>query len=239
MLSRLSRLSELLLRYKISAISAVQDSRRFWSSGVMVGLLWGYLSIFPPDPVFAKVGCSLSVLRGSLLENYDYWLEDQVFNVWNILVGERMKGGKSTFTRSWVWNRLADGSDNHSPRTLLQLFVTAKEWEQREQSRNPYDKAIIRSRALTSSLETVSQVALDALIKEEFIELEPLVDQCKQIGRSPFNADELAGFESSVLSLALEVGLLAIHEGTEGDIQRYKVPDLYRLGIGMTRKGQA
>jgi predicted enzyme related to lactoylglutathione lyase len=24
----------------------------------MVGLLWGYLSIFPPDPVFAKVGCS-------------------------------------------------------------------------------------------------------------------------------------------------------------------------------------
>jgi hypothetical protein len=26
----------------------------------MVGLLWGYLSIFPPDPVFAKVGCSPS-----------------------------------------------------------------------------------------------------------------------------------------------------------------------------------
>jgi hypothetical protein len=29
----------------------------------MVGLLWGYLSIFPPDPVFAKVGCSQGIQR--------------------------------------------------------------------------------------------------------------------------------------------------------------------------------
>ena len=41
------------------------------------------------------------------------------------------------------------------------------------------------------------------------------------------------------LSLAREVGLLSVYEGTEDAVQRYKVPDLYRLGIGMTRKGHA
>jgi hypothetical protein len=38
----------------------------------------------------------------------DNWQEQDVFRAWNTLVGERMKGGKTTFTRNWVWNRLAD-----------------------------------------------------------------------------------------------------------------------------------
>jgi cellulose biosynthesis protein BcsQ/acid stress-induced BolA-like protein IbaG/YrbA len=179
-----------------------------------------------------------SIVDKKLLDNYDYWLEAQVFEVWNLLVGERMKGGKSAFTRNWVWNRLADGSNNRSPRTLLQLFVAAKEWEIREQNKSSYGKSIIRSRALSSSLETVSKEALDALIKEEFTELQNLVDKLKELGRSPLKADELSGF-TELLRLGLEVGLLEIYEGTDEEVKRYKVPDLYRLGIGMTRKGQA
>lgn len=185
---------------------------------------------------------TVSSLGGNLLgdlKNYDYWVEEQVFNVWNLLVGERMRGGKSTFTRSWVWNRLADGKKNHSPRTFLQLLATAKDWEKDENVKNAYEKAIIRSRALTSSFKIVSQLALDALINEEFSELDPLVAQCKQIGRSPFDAQDLDSVDKSLINLALEVGLLAIHEGTEEDVQRYKIPDLYLSGIGMTRKGQA
>jgi hypothetical protein len=179
-----------------------------------------------------------SITDNNLVINSDYWLEEQVFEIWNLLVGERMKGSRSAFTRNWVWNRLADGSNNRSPRTILQLFVTAKHWEQREQNKNPYGKTIIRSRALSSSLEKVSQEALDALIQEEFPELQALVDRLKEIGRTPFKADEVDGFKEA-LKLGLEVGLLAIYEGTPDEIQRYKVPDLYRWGIGMTRKGQA
>ncbi|NES19005.1 MAG: ParA family protein [Symploca sp. SIO3E6] len=160
----------------------------------------------------------------------DYWRESIVFEWWNLLVGERMKGGKSSFTRNWVWNRLADGSNNRSPRALLQLFTAATAWEKREEQKNPYGKTIIRPRALSSSLEEVSKEVLDA-VKEEFPELEGLIQQLRKLGRSPFQASELSGGLDEELSLAQEVGLLAVYEGTENDVQRYKVPDLYRLGI--------
>ncbi|MCT7974148.1 P-loop ATPase, Sll1717 family [Laspinema olomoucense] len=181
------------------------------------------------------------------LFDINYYLSGpQVIEAWNLLVGERMRGGKSAFTRNWVWNRIADGSDNHSPRALLQLFSEAKKWEQKEQKQNPYEKAIIRPRALSASLEVVSKQALDALISEEFPdfvseefpELMPLIERLKNIGRSPFKSNEVSGLDEQ-LSLAVEVGLLSIYEGTEDDVERYKVPDLYLSGIGMTRKGQA
>ncbi|MDJ1172109.1 AAA family ATPase [Roseofilum sp. BLCC_M154] len=179
-----------------------------------------------------------SVDQGGIWNNYDRLSESQVFAIWNLLVGERMRGGKSAFTRNWVWKRIADGSDNHSPRALLQLFAEARNWEQREQKQNPYEKTIIRPRALSSSLEKVSEQALNALINEEFRELEELVDRLKEIGYSPFKATEITGFDDQ-LSLAREVGLLSIYEGSENEVERYKVPDLYLSGIGMTRKGQA
>ncbi|NEO67624.1 MAG: hypothetical protein F6J98_47675 [Moorea sp. SIO4G2] len=187
-----------------------------------------------------------SIQQGSLLSNLssssdafsDYLSESQVFEIWNLLVGERMKGGKSAFTRNWVWKRIADGSNNHSPRALLQLFAEAKDWEINEQERNPYQKTIIRPRALSSSLEKVSEKALDALINEEFSELQDLIYCLKGIGRSPFYATDVSELYDK-LSFAREVGLLSIYEGTKDDVKRYKVPDLYLSGIGMTRKGQA
>ncbi len=190
----------------------------------------------------AMLSSTFKELVGSILgslKDDDYWLESNVFEIWNVLVGERMKGGKSAFTKNWVWNRLADGSDNRSPRALLQLLKTAKEWEQKEQKRNPYQKTIIRSRALTSCLEEVSRQALDALIKEEFPDLDPLVKQLKNIGSSPLKVSDLSELDKAIVNLGLQVGLLAIYEGTDDKIIRYKVPDLYLLGIGMKRKGQA
>lgn len=164
--------------------------------------------------------------------------EQQVWNIWNVLVGERMRGGKSAFTRNWVWKRIADGSNNHSPRALLQLFKQGQEWEMRENEKNLYGKTVIRPKALIASLEEVSKQTLDALINEEFPDLTNLVDQLRKIGRSPFKASEVENLKDE-LNLAREVGLLSIYEGTNDEVERYKVPDLYLSGIGMTRKGQA
>ncbi|NEO63428.1 MAG: hypothetical protein F6J98_24535, partial [Moorea sp. SIO4G2] len=58
------------------------------------------------------------------------------------------------------------------------------------------------------------------------------------IGRSPFKPTDVTGLDDQ-FNLAREVGLLSIYEGTEDEVERYKVPDLYLSGIGMTRKGQA
>lgn len=167
--------------------------------------------------------------------------DEEIYDLWYLLVGERMRGAKTTYTYNWVWSRLADGTESHSPRPLLQLFQEASEREQQEEK--TYDKSIIRPRALIESLDKVSERALQALVNEEFQELHPLVDQLASIGRTPVDAEDLHNLPSDKnlddeIDLALEVGLLEIYEGTEENIRRYKVPDLYRYGVGMTRKGK-
>ncbi|HEB69716.1 MAG TPA: ParA family protein [Desulfobulbus sp.] len=167
----------------------------------------------------------------------DTWTENDVFFVWNILVGERMKGGKTTFTRNWVWTRLADGNKDHTPRYLLQLFHEAVPWEKNAHARSPYTRALIRPRALIECLSEVSLQALGAL-KEEFKELEPLLDNLKRIGRTPVAASDLER-QSDLIPLALEVGILSVYEEHDDGVSRYRIPDIYRHALRMTRKGQA
>jgi MinD-like ATPase involved in chromosome partitioning or flagellar assembly len=165
------------------------------------------------------------------------WIDAQIFYAWNLLVGERMKGGKTAFTRNWVWNRLADGNDDHSPRFLLQLFQAVTSWENKEQAKSAYEQTVIRPRALIECLPTVSEQALDSL-KEEFVELEEFLHRLREIGRTPVAAEELEGAQDGV-TLAREIGLLSVYEGTDESVGRYKVPEIYRIALGMTRKGQA
>ena len=87
------------------------------------------------------------------------------------------------------------------------------------------------------SLPDVSQEALGA-IKEEFQELEPVLSYLQNSGRTPIPSKELEDLPSELVSLAREVGLLAVYEGTEESIKRYRVPELYRHALQMTRKGQ-
>ena len=186
------------------------------------------------------------IFREMLAENriassVDDWRDDEVRRAWNVLVGERMKGGKTTFTRNWVWNRLADGQGDHGPRSLSQLFHEAVQWEKREEARSSYDRSIMRPRALVPSLDKVSDEALSAL-QEEFPELDGVVEALRSLRRTPIEPGEIEDVDATAaerVDLALEVGLLEIYEGTQDDVRRYRVPDLYRLALGLTRRGQA
>lgn len=181
------------------------------------------------------------VTQSGIRPDIDRWSDQEVFHTWSLLVGERMKGGKTAFTRNWVWNRLADGNHDHSPRALAQLFHQATELEREEQERTSYERSVIRPRLLVQSLETVSDQAAQALL-EEFPELEDVKQALQWIGRTPFAPEEVAGVRPEAvdhLALAREAGLVEIYEGTEQQVRRYKVPDLYRHALNITRKGQA
>lgn len=170
----------------------------------------------------------------------EHWAKEDVDVCWNVLVGERMKGSQTAFTMNWVWNRLADGNSDHSPRYLVQLMLLAVEWEKKEMKKTPYDRSIIRPRALTKVLPDVSGEALRALRDEEFPELKPLMATLSQIGRTPVDAPLLnEKFSADIINLAVEVGLLAVYESREEEVQRYMVPDIFRHALKMKRKGQA
>lgn len=166
----------------------------------------------------------------------DVWTDAHTYEAWNVLVGERMSGGKTAFTRNWVWSRLGDGNGDHSPRNLNILFELALEWEREEQQKNPYHRSIIRPRALMEQLPEVSRRALDALL-EEFPELMPLKAVLSQVNRTPFGPEEISAVPPPIIELGREVGLLKIHEGQDGAVVRYTVPEVYRWGLGMGRKG--
>ncbi|HEX2224250.1 MAG TPA: ParA family protein, partial [Thermoanaerobaculia bacterium] len=190
------------------------------------------------SPGFRRVLESTGWGAGLANKDLGNWAGADVQRAWILLVGERMQGGKTAFTRNWVWNRLADGNDDHSPRYLLQLFHEATVWERAEQRKNPYERSVVRPRALIEVLPTVSERALSALRDEEFPELGPLLEKLTAIGRTPVDARDLEGLEE-LTDLAREVGLLGIYEVTGDSVERYKVPEIYRYGLGMGRRGQA
>lgn len=165
------------------------------------------------------------------------WSGENVFTAWKLLVGERMKGGKSAFTRNWIWNRLGDANFDHTPRHLLQLFHESVPWERKEHGQSAYHRSVVRPRGLIKCLPQVSEQALEAL-REEFSELQELMDRLRRFGRTPVPAEELHGHEAEV-ELAREVGLLSVYEESGERVERYKVPDLFRYGLDMARKGQA
>src|SRR5262249_17058076 len=102
---------------------------------------------------------------------------------------------------------------------------------------NRYERSLIRPRLLITALNDVSEEATTAL-REEFPELRPLMDSLRTVGRTPFDATEVPGIPS--LTLAKEVGLLGTYElAPGGKISRYYVSELYRIGLNLSRKGQA
>lgn len=167
----------------------------------------------------------------------DLWSADAVNRAWILLIGERMKGSGTTYTKNWVWNRLADANDDRSPRYLLMLFNLVTEWERQENSRSRYERSVIRPRSLEARLPDVSKWALDAL-REEFEELGPVLTALTN-ERTPFQVELLQGVDSDLITLAQEVGLLSVYEERDGNPERYAVPEIYRHALGMKRRGQA
>ncbi|WP_369137068.1 ParA family protein [Modestobacter versicolor] len=236
---------KLMLREDIWRLVSVANKSHFY--GREVRLAWAYQADYLrvalkqslrserfAEYVHAALGRPGLDLRRTAVE---YWPEALVYDAWTLLVGERVSGGKTAFTYNWVWSRLSDANENHSPRALLQLFNEAVQVERRLQRSNPYERSVLRPRALVESLDEVSEQAITAL-REEFRELEPLFVALENVGRTPFDAIDL-DVEGAVENLAREVGLLGVDIGTRDDVERYRVPELYRKALGMGRRGQA
>ncbi|MCX5376793.1 hypothetical protein [Streptomyces sp. NBC_00091] len=169
----------------------------------------------------------------------EYWPEEFVRNAWVILASERVSGGRTAYTDNWVWSRLADANGDHAPRALAQMMTVAVNLERAFEAGNKYSRSIIRPRALVESLDEVSSSALDALQRDEFPELDPLLTRLREIGSTPFPAEQLADASPDLVRLARDVGLLEAVSGPRDKTERYRVPEMYRKALSMTRKGQA
>lgn len=172
----------------------------------------------------------------------EYWPDEQLLMAWRLLVGERMAGGKTAYTDKWVWSRLADANGDHAPRYLIRLFQSAVRQEIQAEPKNPYTRTLIRPKSLIDALDNVSQDAREA-IEEEFPELQTLIELLERVATTPFDFSLLESIANKHqvhsdglrFKLAREVGLV---ESIQSFEDRYRVPELYRTALKMTRKGQ-
>jgi hypothetical protein len=148
-------------------------------------------------------------------------------------------------THQWILKRLIDGAGNSFPRELIHLGNRAVE-KQREFDRiegNHNCRRLISMRALKESFQSISQYRCDTYLYSEFPHLSHHFDVFRGSEGAVFHREELYMlFEplspkgDEAIRAVYDVGLIQ-PMGTNVDSSRkFKVPLLYRAGLGISER---
>ncbi len=142
--------------------------------------------------------------------------------------------------KTWVWmmRRVRDGNDVKPPRNLIDLIKFSREAQLRKEDRDPREMAsdaIIEPDALRKGLSQLSESRVNDTLLAEAGALSPVIARFRD-GKAEHNMDSLAevldvpraDVRPSIKPL-LELGFL---EDIKGN---YKIPTLYREGLGVTQ----
>jgi MinD-like ATPase involved in chromosome partitioning or flagellar assembly len=171
-------------------------------------------------------------------DDVDTMSDESVIEAWRELCGTRVRGAGTSFTDRWVWSRLQDGNQDHSPRYLIQLCASLLE---KAKSRPSDDEGPpLRGRDFGSALEqNVSEQAWRAA-REEYPteEMAQVEEVFRRLTLTPFSTDDWdrAGGSLGLRDAAVTYGILAPHPREEG---RWVVPELYRYALSVARRGPA
>lgn len=142
--------------------------------------------------------------------------------------------------RTWVWmmRRVRDGNDVKPPRNLIDLIKFSREAQLRKEDRDPREltaDSLVEPDALRRGLSQLSESRVNDTLLAEAGVLSPIISRFRD-GKAEHNIESLAdvlsspitGVKSAIKPL-LELGFLEDIKGT------YKVPTLYREGLGITQ----
>jgi hypothetical protein len=153
------------------------------------------------------------------------------------------------FTHVWILKHLADGTGNIYPRELIHLGNLAVE-KQREINRNArkdMSSRLISGSALKEAFASVSVYRCDTYLYSEFPHLSKHFDVFRGSDSATFTREELYRLFERLTPNGDE-GIRSVHDAgllqplgrTVDSSLDFKVPLLYRVGLGMIqRKGKA
>lgn len=174
----------------------------------------------------------------------DEFVEKLFYTLFEPTMGQQNNGDpRGIPTHQWILKRLIDGAGNSFPRELIHLGNRAVE-KQRDIDRlvgRHASSRLISSAALKDAFETISQYRCDTYLYAEFPHLAKHFDVFRGSDTSVFHREQLYMlFEplspkgDEAIRAAFDVGLLA-PLGTNVDSSRkFKIPLLYRKGLGIT-----
>ena len=186
----------------------------------------------------------LNLLARRIRENKEFVSEINIENLSDQEMFEKIFPDQVDFglrkPRTWVWimRRIRDGNDVKPPRNLIDLIKFSREAQLRKEDRDPRDvdgTPMIEPDALRKGLSQLSESRVNDTLLAEAGSLSPVISKFRD-GKAEHNIESL----SQVLSLTagdvrpavkplLELGFLEDVKGT------YKIPTLYREGLGVTQ----
>ncbi len=150
------------------------------------------------------------------------------------------------FTHVWIMRHLTDGMGNIYPREIIHLGNVAVE-KQRELNRmegKHVSSKLISARALKEAFASVSVYRCDTYLYSEFPHLAKHFDLFRGSEKATFTRDELNKLfapltpngDEAVRSI-YDAGLITPMGRTVDSSLEFKVPLLYRIGLGITQRG--
>jgi hypothetical protein len=150
------------------------------------------------------------------------------------------------FTHVWIMRHLTDGAGNIYPREVIHLGNMAVE-KQKELDRLEGKHAsprLISARALKEAFASVSVYRCDTYLYSEFPHLAKHFDHFRGSQKATFTRDELTTlFErltpngDEAIRSIYDAGLITPMGRTVDASLEFKVPLLYRIGLGITQRG--
>ena len=140
--------------------------------------------------------------------------------------------GKNSLSRNWLLRRLADARGVIYPRDLICLLREAlgKESERIAEGARVSEYAVVSRESLSKALAPTSIQRVDS-VREEYPELRDVLERMRGMDATGKLEDLRSRVGDNALKLLSEAGVVRLDEG------EYVVPDLYRHGLEMARKG--
>jgi len=149
------------------------------------------------------------------------------------------QGEKQSVTWRWILSRIRDGNGVVAPRNLVDFMENCREAQLRSELRNPREYAdgisLIEADAVRKAHRTLSSTRVQDTLIAESKELAPYIERFRK-NKAEHNLDSLCtllrvpSVEGEALAKSLiEIGFL------EEAGNSYKVPLLYRDGLGITQ----
>lgn len=176
--------------------------------------------------------------------------DEYVLKLFNVIF-ESNVGAKQTAraeaepTHQWVMKRLIDGMGNSFPRELIHLGNRAVE-RQRELNRiagRHTSTRLIGATALKDAFSMISQYRCDTYLYSEFPHLSKHFDVFRGSESAVFHREELymlfeplSPHSDEALRQVYDVGLLQPLGTNVDSCRKFKIPPLYRTGLGITER---
>lgn len=163
------------------------------------------------------------------------------------IVGEKMGSGNKAYSYNWILYHLGDANNNIVPRSILALFAYAAKQELEECLDRVTNFPLIRPKNFELVTREVSDNRVDDLLEEygeyknifiglkNYLQYFPATDE--EFKSALRQCGVPIGKEVNVIEELNDIGVIRTYQRRLKDPIRYHIPDIFLLGLKLSRRG--